>query len=316
MIATLLSLGAAELYADTQKLPRIQSVRDSSTPGFSVYNGVPLWEMDAKGVLQRQNRECVESTPDGRADVLLLGDSIFHGVRLLPEESLGAQLSVRLEETLRRPPCIVNLAEPGYSFQNEKAVAERYMAEIKPRIVLLEIWGNTSHKYRVFGDRAYNFGSLETDERGLPPVKWISSGINEWLFSRSALWRQISIRTAKRAPGRMADVWRDMLRTEMEPFYRWVQEQDAILMLAYPTNLAAPFSEPRKGELSLYPVVQTWAEENNLATMYFQEVFKEEDYKEVRLDPCCHLNAVGTSKLADAMAPWLGAVLRPENPVD
>jgi hypothetical protein len=281
-----------------------------------VYKGVPLWEMDAKGVLQRQNRGCVSSDPEGRADVLLLGDSIFHGVRLLPEETLGAQLSDRLDTMLGRSTCIVNLSEPGYAFQNEKAVAERDMADIKPRIVLLQIWGNTAHQYKLIADRAYNFGSLETDDRGLPPVSWVSGGINEWLFSHSALWRQFNIRSAGKRTGPTSDVWREMLRTEMDPFYRWVEAQGAVLMLAYPTNLASPFAEPRNGELSLYPVIQAWAEENDLATMYFQEVFKDDDFKEVRLDPCCHLNAVGTEKIADAMAPWLAAVLQPDAPVD
>ena len=87
-------------------------------------------------------------------------------------------------------------------------------------------------------------------------------------------------------------------------------------MLAFPTALETPFSEPRNGELSVYPVVQEWAEDSGVATLYFQESLAAEDYKKVRLDPCCHLNEYGTQKVAEAMTPWLAHGLRPDASVD
>ena len=49
-------------------------------------------------------------------------------------------------------------------------------------------------------------------------------------------------------------------------------------MLAFPTALEKPFSEPRNGELSDYPVVQEWADDSGIAPLYFQESLAAEDY--------------------------------------
>jgi hypothetical protein len=83
-------------------------------------------------------------------------------------------------------------------------------------------------------------------------------------------------------------------------------------MLAYPTALGTPLSEPRNGEVSIYPVIQEWADAEGIETLYFQDALAGEDYMKVRLDPCCHLNEYGTQKIADVMTPWLAKTLLPE----
>jgi hypothetical protein len=314
VVVVALTLVIIEAYARTQQVPRIQAVMSATSPGFSVHKGVPVWEVlrDKEG---RQNKSCVDKTPDGRADVLLLGDSIFHGVKLEVEEKLGAQIGQRLSPSLGRPACVVNLAEPGFLFQNERVLAERDMDSVKPKIVVLEVWGNSPYKYRMVGGNAYNFGYLGVAKNGLPPVKFVPDMVNHSLFLKSAIWRQLNIRFATKGTVKSSDLWTAWLQDELIPFHRWLEAQGATLMLAYPTALATPFSEPRKGETT-YSLIQEWADGNGVATLYFQEVFSGEDFRKVRLDPCCHLNAYGTEKIADAMAPWLAKALGSEESVD
>ncbi|MGB0638975.1 MAG: hypothetical protein ACPGTU_06570 [Myxococcota bacterium] len=316
VVVLILTLMAIEEYARTQRVPRIQHVSPETSPSLLIENGVPTWESDVANKEARQNKACVDKTPDGRADVLLLGDSIFHGVKLKVEDKLGAQIGQRLTPLLGRPACVVNLSEPGFAFENERVVLEREFDSIKPKIVVLEIWGNTPYKYKMAGDSAYNFGRLETAANGFPPVPFVPDTANGWLFVHSAMWRHLNIRLAKKKKGRVSVLWSSMLQDELIPFHSWLESRGTTLMLAFPTALETPFSEPRNGELSVYPVVQEWAEDSGVATLYFQESLAAEDYKKVRLDPCCHLNEYGTQKVAEAMTPWLAHGLRPDASVD
>ena len=83
---------------------------------FEIYEGVPVYGMpegQGEGV---KNDECVREIG---ADVVILGDSILHGVRLDDQDTLGPMLSRALQRANGERACVVNLSIPGFTLDND-----------------------------------------------------------------------------------------------------------------------------------------------------------------------------------------------------
>ena len=51
--------------------------------------------------------------------------------------------------------------------------------------------------------------------------------------------------------------------------------------------------------------VDLWAEQNNAQVIHLAMLLEDLDYREVRLDPCCHYNPAGHAALAERLVPLL-----------
>jgi hypothetical protein len=165
------------------QLSRFAEVRDAG--------GVPLWfpafpdEPDRLAVLE--GRDCVDD--DDAFRVLMLGDSIFHGI----DVPVARVSSERLEDLLesRHPGlqvCVVNLAIPGYSMYQAVARGREFWREHDADLVVLELWGGAPREVTVFGDRAYFFEDLPLDGTGLANPMGLPAPLHLRLFTNSRLY--------------------------------------------------------------------------------------------------------------------------------
>ena len=302
MAALLLSVFGLELYARSQPLQRVQNVLSLHNLSLRMVGNVPVWVSLSDDALQVANRDCIQQRSDS-VDVLLLGDSIFFGVSLPAEDTLAPLLQRRLTASLNRPTCVVNLSQPGYTFENQEAVASEVLAAQKPRVVVLEIWHNSVHKYAMVDGDAYNFGSLQVDEWGLPNPG-VPTTVNRLLFENTSIWRHVAVGFTKKAPSRDA-AWSQFVKDQLEPFRQRLASHEIQLVLAYATMLNTPFSEGREKENQSYEVVKSWAAEHAIPEVMFSEVLAEESLSEIGIDACCHLSTKGTRLVAEALDPVL-----------
>jgi len=302
-VVLLVCLGAAESYFVDRPLRRIQQVLKSDNSSLRFVGDVPVWQAQISERTQVANRSCLSST-NGEVDVMLLGDSIFFGVMVDPSLTLAPLLQRQLSERLGRPSCVINLSEPGFSFQSQAAMFREEVAQNKPKIVVLELWFNSTHKFIPINGAVYNFGNLEKDENGLPNLG-LPSALNRVLFSNSALWRHVSVGLAPTTSERLSDRWADFVITDLEPFAAWLDAQNIELVVAFATTLGTPFSDGRPTQNTTYRSAMEWAAARGVPQVVFSDVLANEDVASVRNDTCCHLNARGTKLVADDMAPKL-----------
>ena len=81
------SLFAAEQWVRSNKKPRWQRAKT-----FEMVDGVPIWIPASPTTGIVRNTDCLKKTADNRADVVLLGDSIFFGVGTDYRQSLAPSI--------------------------------------------------------------------------------------------------------------------------------------------------------------------------------------------------------------------------------
>jgi hypothetical protein len=302
LIATIL-----ETYFRFEPLTRVQRVMKlQNQNNLEIVDGVPLWHSVKRSSTLVANRSCLRELHD-RPDVLFVGDSIFYGVFLEPTKTIAPIVQQMLVSSLGRPSCVVNLSQPGYTFQNEEVVIRRAVEEFHPRVLVLEIWANSVHKFALTDESAYNFGTLQADELGFPNLG-VPLLLNQKLFSWSATWRHVSLGLAKSSRVGPLQQWENLVAGGLEPLRVWLDERDTTLVLAFATSMSTPLSEERQKE-HIYSVVMEWAEEHAVSQIYFLDVMASEKVEDMSIDTCCHLSARGTEKVAEALEPILVEIL-------
>lgn len=304
------SLCVVELYCRGQPLSRIQRVSQLSNHTLRMIGDVPVWKSKNPVNDRVANTVCLGTAQNG-PDVYLVGDSIFYGVSLEPDDTLAPVLQDMLTTQLQRKACVVNLSEPGFAFANEEAVLREAVSAHKPRVVVLELWSNSPHRFRVINGAAYNFGQMQTDGHGLPNPG-VPDDLNRTLFGFSALWRHASTGLAPSNKVRVPELWVRFVESQLEPLRVWLEGQGIELVVAYATSLRTPFSDGRPKESSAYAVARSWAQEHGISEVVFSEVLVNEDPQDVGIDTCCHLNAKGMRLVGEAIASPVVELLQPE----
>jgi hypothetical protein len=312
LMSLVFSIAALEAYLHPKPLKRVQRVlMFQDRNNVEIVDGVALWSTKNLGLEVVANRSCLQEVVD-RPDVLLAGDSIFYGVTLEPSQTLAPLLQQQLTTQLERPSCVVNLSQPGYSFQNENVAIRRAVDEFHPRVVVLEVWANSVHKFALTHESAYNFGSIEVDELGFPNLG-LPPSLNQQLFSRSAIWRQMSTGLVPVRNSVNQTQWEDFVTKGLEPLRLWLAEKDVALVLAFATAMSAPLSEERPKESSFSKSME-WAKQHDIPQIYFLDVMASEKVEEMSIDKCCHLSEKGTQMVADALDPILVDLLTEDKP--
>jgi hypothetical protein len=306
-VSLAMTITLLETYFRSEPLTRVQRVKKlQDQNNLEIVDGVPLWHSRDREPTVVTNRSCMRQIND-RPDVLFVGDSIFYGVSLEPTKTFAPVVQQMLTSSLNRPSCVVNLSQPGYTFQNEEVVIHRAVEEFHPRILVLEIWANSIYKFALTDESAYNFGTLQTDELGFPNLG-VPLLLNQKLFSWSATWRHLSLGLAKTSRGGSLQQWENLVAGGLEPLRVWLEERDTTLVLAFATSMSTPLSEERQKE-RLYSVVMEWAEEHALPQIYFFDVMSSEKVEDMSIDSCCHLSVRGTEKVSEALSPILVEIL-------
>jgi len=298
-VVLLLCVGTLEWHQRSDVPTRWQWVTE-----YEIMDNVPVWKASGPETLTVRNDDCATDRP---ANIVLLGDSIFYGVRLRPEDTLGLSLSRSLKRADDSAACVVNLSIPGFTLQQEVAVLKHNWEQLKPSIVVLEIWHNSPHRVTEVGGKVFNFGRLVVDEGGIPNPFNVPSSMNRSLFTNSALWRRAIEGFANK--GVMASQqWEDTLHV-IENFHSWLNERDIELVLVFATKLGTPWSEGREIERRSYSTVAEWAEASATPTLWFEDVLSGQDVEDVRLDTCCHLNQTGMALVSESLSKMLQPML-------
>jgi hypothetical protein len=301
-LGTFIALGTVEVWARSAALTRVQKFYSADEYQLEIIDGIPTWKQNLEESALRWNLDCFRERPDSPR-VAIMGSSILYGIRLGYEESLGPQLSHHIQQDLGEEPCVTNLSEAGFTFQAQWARAQAELPQIKPDVLVWEIWSNSPMEFRVLGENAYNFGRLEVDSLGFPNPLGLSPGVNQTLMEYSGLWRYLVLGSTPEIQIRSSTLWDSFASREMTMLIDWTDAEGIDLVLVFCPSLSGDFDAvAERSELS-YGYVERLGMERGLSMIYLAREFSGLDVEPLRLDTCCHFNAVGMAAVAARVAP-------------
>jgi hypothetical protein len=304
-LGTLVALGAVELWARGAAPTRVQKFYSAEEYQLEIIDGVPTWKQNPQESALRWNLDCFRERPEAPR-VAIMGSSILYGVRLEYEDSLGPQLSQHIQEDLGEEPCITNLSEAGFTFQTQWARAQAELPQIKPDVLIWEIWSNSPMEFRVLGEDAYNFGRLELDSLGFPNPLGLSPGINHTLLEYSGLWRYLVLGSTDETQVRSSTVWETFVNRELTMLIDWTEAEGIDLILVFCPSLNDDFDAVAERSEASYGYAERLGIERGLSMVYLAREFSGLDPVPLRLDPCCHFNSVGMAEVSERVAPLVG----------
>lgn len=292
----LAGIGIAETLIRARKwTPPAQIVR-----GFGLHDvdGVPVWEQ----ATDRYNRACVDAHPE-RTRILFFGSSITFGVELTAEETFTSGLETLLN-ALRPTPgfCVLNFAQPGFSFEQKYVVARAEVARYRPALIMWEDWKEW-RDYRLIGDTAYGIGDLRVRPDGFIGMRGVPDALNRLLFLHSRVYESLTLLFGERAPEVYGPpelkLLADQRLVELIPL---AQSVGARLVLYPAPPLDQPFAETAASLPDWHQAIVDFAMANGIPVFPLQRELVDQDYLALRLDPCCHLNAAAHRALVPIMA--------------
>jgi hypothetical protein len=295
VLGVLISVFIAEACVRAGKwTPRVQIVRGR---GLHSVGGVPVWEQST----DRHNRACVEQHPE-RTRIVFFGSSVTYGTDLTADEAFGKALEARLNE--RRPTpgfCVLNFAQPGFAFEQKYAIARAEVVRYKPALIMWEDWVEWP-EYRLIGDAAYATADLRVRDDGFVGMWGVPDVINRVLFRHSRLYEYLVLAAGERmprVPGPHGVVLFANNRLIEVP--RLAQSVGAKLVMYLAPPLDQPFSETATALPEWHAILLDFAREHGIPAYPLQRELIDQDYLQLRLDPCCHFNAAGHRALVPIM---------------
>jgi lysophospholipase L1-like esterase len=296
-------LAEAEIFTRDHE----ERMRYRLTPGFEMELDGNSYRINTLGF--RGSEEEVWDRPGVRR-IVLLGDSYAFGLGVDQEDTLSAQLELRLEEP-GQPIAVLNLGVPGFHTGQELALAERIGFELDPGLVVLLYCGNDEVGEAFQYDPVYRV--LYGDAL---PVPYVLKGA----LARSAIYRWLArIKVGRmRAEGEFSPFggrhWA-VTRDRLETLFRACADRGVPLVLA---NLPILWSsdalrDPDWTGHENYERVARLAEVHGVPWVDLRSVLlAEQEFPEdpflsrllISLEPPRdhHLNAAGYSTVADAIA--------------
>lgn len=314
----ILALGLGEFVIRVFEIPpRVVTIR-TDNPGVRVFEleGQTVWEqLERKGPEgsrpTRRNLDC-----EGRR-VLLLGDSIFFGSGLDVEQSLGVRLQEQLGDRSDGPWCVMNLAVPGSTLLPQVAFLKHYAPQVPPDVLVIELFYGSPRVPVHLGDTVYYLDALDTDGEGYPTTAWGLSGpVHRALFRNSRFWEYLTVTLNPGCSSSKAcePDWDAALAGPLAEAVALGRSLGATVLLAAAPPLDRPFEDQLADPEPWFDAAIPWAAANDLPLVRLESLLLGTAVEDVRLDPCCHYNASGTSELASRMAPWLAPALDARTP--
>lgn len=283
-----------EYWARSGKwLPRRQIVRGY---GLHSVDGVPVWEQDT----DRQHRACVEQHPE-RTRILFFGSSITFGVSLNADQAFTAALEAQLNQ-LRPSPgfCVLNFAQPGFSFDQKYAVARLEVPRYKPALIMWEDWVEWND-YRLIGEAAYGVGDLRVRSDGYIGLPGVPDGLNRVLFSYSRFYEFLVLAMGERAPQGTENGIIAFARDRLVGVPALARQAGAKLAMYLAPPLDVPFEVTAASPPDWHVILLDFARTHGIPVYVLQRELVDQDYLKLRLDPCCHFNAEGHRALVPVM---------------
>jgi hypothetical protein len=301
IVALLLGLAAAAATAEVairlaKPPPRMQIVRlDADWLRLDERDGVPLWwdPVYAHGPIRG------EPCRPGQPVVGVASDSVLMSIEPSGD---GHRVADELRASLG--VCVRDGGRAGYRPYQELAML-RWIDEQTPLSVgILSIWKEDRHYHR-FGSSLYDSETVVHDADDflpLPPLRGLPHGLHRWLFGHARAWEYATIALAE-------PVWdaRDPAGAYLEAI-AWASARRLPLILVEAPPLDAPFEQtaaeraelPRDGWLAR---IEEAARGAGHEYVVLAEALRDEDYREIRLDACCHYNRKGHAAVARVLGP-------------
>jgi lysophospholipase L1-like esterase len=265
--------------------------------GLRSVDGVPVWEQAA----DRHNRACVEQHPE-RTRILFFGSSITFGTGLNADEAFSAALEARLNQARPVPGfCVLNFAQPGFSFEQKYAVARIEVPRYQPALIMWENWVEWAD-YRLIGDAAYGIGKLRVRDDGFVGLSGVPDALNRLLFLNSYLYQYVVLTFGENAviePGPHGVTV--FAQQRLSKVVTLAQSVGAKLVMYPSPPLDQPFSETAAQLPDWHARIVEFADAQGVPAYPLQRELVDQDYLALRLDPCCHFNAAGHRALVPVM---------------
>jgi len=294
----LIGVVAAEVWVRVNKpTPRAQVVRGF---GLHMLDGVPVWEYAD----DRYNRECAERYPQ-RIRILFFGSSITFGSDLTAPEVFTTGLEARLNEVRPTPGfCVLNFAQPGFSFEQKRVIAQREVARYRPALVFWEDWVEWLD-YKQIGDAAYGVGGFVVRPDGFIGIAAVPDTLNRFLFLNSRLYEYATLtfgESSIRMPGPSEEEKvREFATQRLVQIPQLAQAAGAKLVMYLAPPLDRSFAETAATLPGWHAILLEFAEKHGVRAFPLQRELVDRDYLDLRLDPCCHYNAAGHRALVPIM---------------
>jgi hypothetical protein len=297
-----IGLGSLELFVRIAKpSPRRQIIRGF---GLRALDGAPLWEV----ATDRQNRICPERHPE-RTNILFLGSSITFGTDLDASAVFTHGLEARLNQLRPLPGfCVLNFAQPAFSFQQKYAVARTEIPRYRPALILWENWVEWN-EYALIGQAAYSIRDLRLRPDGFVGMAHVPDPLNRALFLRSRLYEYVTLSWGERSPrlgphghplGDQEEV-SEFAREKLIQLLQLARTAGSELVFYLAPPLDRPFSESTASPPGWQRAIMEFAAAQSISAYPLQRELADQDFRELRMDPCCHYNARGHDALATVM---------------
>ena len=295
LAVALITLGLAEVLLRVIKpYPRVQVIRGGRVEMFTA-DKVPIWVQDR----DRMNLGCPDQYPEARL-VVFTGDSIFFGTGLQTAESFTSVMQTSLDQEHGRGAwCILNLSQPGYTIEQKLYWYRKLLERHQPDLVFWEFWPNELGRYRMIGDSAYNVSGTDADTNRLPSFVPGNDRFNRWLFSNSRLFEYLvlmMIRSQEMSPEWVAETYVPFLQGLESD----LKQAGGRFVAVVATRLDRPFSEFDGLEKDPQTTMSTSMADSSIETIFLHKVLSNvnADYREVRMDSCCHFSKKGHEVIA------------------
>jgi hypothetical protein len=266
--------------------------------GLHTVDHVPVWEeADAGG---RQNRTCVDQHP-GRTRVLFFGSSITYGTGLSTEETFTTALEERLNQVRPAPGfCVLNFAEPGFSFEQKYVLARQEGARYKPALIMWENWEEWQD-YSMIGNTAYGTTNFVVRPDGFIGIAGVPDALNRFLLLHSRAYEFLTLTLGERAH---LPVDREQAtafaNTRLIKVPELAQSLGAKLAMYLTPPLDRPFAETAAAPPAWHSVLLEFAQAHAIPMYVLQRELLNQDSSQLRLDGC-HYNAAGHRALVPIM---------------
>ena len=293
-------------------MPRAQIIRGGDVRGPGVtpidWSGTqPTWEMS--NTVARQNLACIA---EQERRVVMVGSSVFYGSGYEPPEVMSTFLGDRLASDGEQW-CVYNLAQPAYISGNKMEMLRRHLPEIKPAVVLWEVWMNDPGGYSRVGDDAINLTGLLLDSSGTPSMWPVPSAANQALFRVSRAWQLLALGLSVDAEAAYERRWEALIDGPLPELVGLCEQHGCTVGLVMTPGLDTPFEAWHARPPRAYEMVAAWADRNGIAKVSLAEGLIGLTPEEVRHDPCCHYNPRGHQNVADLLEPFTRGLARTGN---
>jgi len=311
-----MGLGAGEILIRwINPRPPVQVIRSDKVSFGAVpsADGTPVWHM----LGDREHYSCAALHPE-RDRIMIFGDSIAFGSGAEPEPAFPALLEQRLNTQYPVPGfCVMNFATPGFGFDQSWAIAQQEIPRWKPKLVFWEIWGE-GVRYVMLGKDAYSLAVYVKDRNGYPFLSFVPEALNWRLFLHSRMYQFAVLRWGATRNELSPAEDTAFLRSNYAKLTDFTRAHDVRLAIFFPSPLDRPFKQ------SIWNSKPQWMWEHVYDQFSARDVsvydlpseLADQDFEELRADPCCHFNAQGHRVLAQRFEPIVANELnrQPETP--